>query len=233
VALNSRNSQTQSQDQYAKWIVHISVRSEYVCSQRPPCLVSGSTLWKLMHTKNLSVPPEWFIRLTYLLTYLLTHSLTHSLHGAEYYLKSWLSLSSSKNILLCLWSPKVHNRIHKSPPLDPILSQLNPVLPIDPYLPKVHVLFSMLRSCQRISPGPRRFEIFRNKLLFYGDGLLAPTPNPQAGGTPLLAVRDCLFNIFAVTFRIWRPSPLSVIWGRAMSWWQGTHLTWSIYKRPV
>jgi hypothetical protein len=35
-----------------------------------------------------------------LLTYLLTHSLTHSLHGAGYYLKSWLSLSLSKNILL-------------------------------------------------------------------------------------------------------------------------------------
>jgi hypothetical protein len=36
----------------------------------------------------------------YLLTYLLTHSLTHSLHGAGYYMKSWLSLSLSKNILL-------------------------------------------------------------------------------------------------------------------------------------
>jgi hypothetical protein len=33
-------------------------------------------------------------------TYLFTHSLTHSLHGAGYYLKSWLSLSLSKNILL-------------------------------------------------------------------------------------------------------------------------------------
>jgi hypothetical protein len=29
-----------------------------------------------------------------------THSLTHSLHGAGYYLKSWLSLSLSKNIPL-------------------------------------------------------------------------------------------------------------------------------------
>jgi hypothetical protein len=73
--------------------------------------------------------------LIYLLTYLLTYYL---LHGTGYYLKSWLSLSLSKNISLSLWNPKVHHRVHKSPSLDPIVSQPNPVRPIDPYLPKVH-----------------------------------------------------------------------------------------------
>jgi hypothetical protein len=63
----------------------------------------------------------------------------HLLHGAEYYLKTWLSLSLSKIILLSLWKPKIRYRIHKSPPLDPISSQLNPVRPIDPCFPKVQL----------------------------------------------------------------------------------------------
>jgi hypothetical protein len=52
---------------------------------------------------------------------------------------------------------------------------------------------------------------------------------PKLEGHPLSAVRDCVFNIFAATLHIWRPSPLSATWGRAMPWWQWTHLTW-LYK---
>jgi len=63
--------------------------------------------------------------------------------------------------------------------------------------------FPLLKSCQRIRPGRRRFETFRNKLSVYGEGLLAPRPTPKLKDHPLSAFRGCLFNIFAATLRIW------------------------------
>jgi len=64
-----------------------------------------------------------------LLTYLLTYSMVQNI--------IWkLSLGLSKDILLSLRNPKVHHRVHKSPTPNPILSQLNPVRPIDLYFPK-------------------------------------------------------------------------------------------------
>jgi hypothetical protein len=50
---------------------------------------------------------------------------------------------------------------------------------------------------------------FRNKLIFYGEELLAPRPTPKLEDHRLSAVRDCLFIIFAATLHIWRPSPPS------------------------
>jgi hypothetical protein len=87
--------------------------------------------------------------------------------------------------------------------------------------------FLSLRSLiQGIRPGPRLLVIIRNKLIFYGEEL-SPRPTPKLEDHLLLALRDCLFNIFAATHHIWRPSPPSATWGRAMPWWQGTHLTWT------
>jgi hypothetical protein len=40
---------------------------------------------------------------------------------------------------------------------------------------------------------------FRNKLIFYGEGLIAPRPTPKLEDHPLSAIRDCLFNIFAAS----------------------------------
>jgi hypothetical protein len=55
----------------------------------------------------------------------------------------------------------------------------------------------------------RSFVPFRNVFLFYGGELLAPRPTPKLEGHPFSAVRGCLFNIFAATLHIWRPSPPS------------------------
>jgi hypothetical protein len=69
-----------------------------------------------------------------------------------------------------LWNPEVHYRAHTSPPLEPILSQMTPVRPIDPCLHKVHLnvilpptpVFSVVPSlgvsqpkpCKHLSPPP-------------------------------------------------------------------------------
>jgi hypothetical protein len=119
--------------------LHLVAESCIICSSR-----SSQPVRKLLDT------PSYPISCSHLLC-LLTYLHTYLLHGAEYYLKSWLSLSLSKNILLSLRKPEVHHRVHKSPPMDPILSQLNSVRPIDPYLPKVHlnvILSPTARSSQ-------------------------------------------------------------------------------------
>jgi len=64
---------------------------------------------------------------------------------------------------------------------------------------------------------PEAMYPFRNKASFYGEELLASCPDPKMENHPLSIVRDCLFNIFIVTFHV----PPSATWPRAMPWWQG------------
>jgi hypothetical protein len=87
---------------------------------------------------------------------------------------------------------------------------------------KSHIHFLSLRSfIQGIRLCPRLLVVFRNKVIFYSQELLAPRWWP-----PLVGCLRLLINIFTATLQNWRDSPPSATWGRAMPWWQGTHLMW-------
>jgi hypothetical protein len=57
-------------------------------------------------------------------------------------------------------------------------------------------------------------------------GVVGPTPNPQAGGPPLVGGQRLLIQYVRSYPPYPEDFPTSTTWGRTMPWWQGTHLTW-------
>jgi hypothetical protein len=76
----------------------------------------------------------------------------------------------------------------------------------------LHPPLSELKT--RICPSSRIFLTVHNKLFFYGDKLLAPRPSSKLDDHPFLAVRYCLFIIFAATFQYLETVSICSLWTR-------------------
>jgi hypothetical protein len=64
-----------------------------------------------------------------------------------------------------------------------------------------------IKIIQGICPSLRPLLNVHNKLIFYGEELLAPHPIPKLEDNPLSAVHDCLSSIFTTGLHNWRASP--------------------------
>ena len=135
--------------------------------------------------------------------------------------------SATEEISWILWNQKFHHRIHKSPPLAPILSQIDPVhvsqtisrksiLILSSHLRlglSSGLLSSVCRTKAQYVPLlpyllyalPIFCGSFVTSLSLYGKELLVPRLTLKLEDHPLSAARDCLFSIFAATFHTRRP----------------------------
>ena len=67
-------------------------------------------------------------------------------------------------------------------------------------------------------------------------GVVSTSPNPQAGGPPLLGCPRLFIQYIRSYLPYWRPFLPSTTWGRAMPWWQwptyhGSFITLLIWTR--
>jgi hypothetical protein len=129
-------------------------------------------------------------------------------------LRIYISADNTE-ITRILWNPNVHHRIHNSPPPVPTLGQIDPVHAPPP--PPSNLSNIHFRSYRRISLIPRLFAIFRI-INFLRWGVVSTSPNPQAGGPPLVSCPWLLIQYICGFPPYLEAVPPFATWGRAMPW---------------
>jgi hypothetical protein len=92
---------------------------------------------------------------------------------------SWeaVSCAATQELRSILWNPKVHYRVHKSPPSIPILSQINP--------PNLMSFFFNLGRLSKASIQVRG-PLWHFVIFFLRWGVVSPTPHIHAGELPFV-----------------------------------------------